>query len=282
MRIKLITDAPLHNLALLKISAYEKAEGNDVFLGHPMDAADKTYASWLYRTSPKYPADIVGGPGISYQRLPPEIEKLKPDYSLYKLDFSLGYTWEYCPRGCPFCVVPKLVAPKVHHSIWDFHDSRFKKICLLNNNTFSDPQWRETFEEIWEANLTIQDENGYDLRLMDEEKAEALARTRWDSQIHFAWDNLKDEKVILAGLALAKKHKLSAMVYVLMGFNTSPDEDLYRCQMIHSMGFDPFPTLYRQTKALRTFRRFIYLRYYRKFPTLSAAWQDYGANDGAR
>ena len=40
-----------------------------------------------------------------------------------------------------------------------------------DNNTFSDPQWHDTFEEIWDAKLTVKDENGYDLRLLDEEKA---------------------------------------------------------------------------------------------------------------
>jgi hypothetical protein len=47
-----------------------------------------------------------------------------------------------------------------HHSIWEFHDSSRSKICLLNNNTFQDKRWKETFEEIWDANLSVIDENG--------------------------------------------------------------------------------------------------------------------------
>ena len=272
----LMTDAPEHNLALMKISAWHKAQGDEVFLGGPADEADFSYASYLFNFSPKYKADVMGGPGLNPSLRLDGKFPIMPDYSLFPgIDYSLGYTWEYCPRKCAFCIVPKQNNPKTHRSIWEFHDARFKKICLLNNNTFSDPQWRETFEEIWDADLIVHDENGYDLRLMSEEKAEALRKTRFTRQIHFAWDFMKDEKLIICGLALAQVYQLNAIVYVLMGFDSNFEEDLYRCQKIHDLGFDPFPMLYKQTSALRRFRRFIYLRYYRSYPTIEAAWRDY-------
>ena len=278
MRVNLLTDAPKHNLVLMKISSYHKARGDTISLNHPQDPCDLSYGSWLFDFSPKYHADNQGGPGIDPGIRLDGFNNVKPDYSLFPIDYSLGYTWEHCSRRCGFCVVPKQHNPKEHHSIWEFHDSKFSKVCLLNNNTFSDPRWRETFEEIWDAGLTVMDENGYDLRLMDGEKAAALKRTRFEGQIHFAWDRIRDERAIIHGLRLAKEYKLNAMVYVLMGYDTTFEEDLYRCQRIHSLGFDPFPMLYRQTKALRSFRRFIYLRYYRQYKTLKQAWQDYGKN----
>jgi len=277
MKISLLTDAPKHNLALMKISSHHKAQGHEVFLGNPLEA-DKIYASWLFDYSPKYAAHEVGGPGISYRRLPPEIDQCWPDYRLFGLDYSLGYTWEYCPRKCPFCVVPKFATSKVHYSIWEFHDSLFNKICLLNNNTFSDSQWRVTFEEIWGANLTVIDENGFDLRLLDEEKAEALKRTRFEKQIHFAWDCMEDERVILRGLELAEDYKLDAMIYVLTGFDTTLEEDLYRCQKITDKGFDPYVMPYNargkqdsRSRRLRKFKRFIDSRCYR--PNVFEAWE---------
>ena len=276
MRIGLFTDAPKHNLALMKISAWHKAQGDEVTLNQPLGRYDLTCGSWLFDFNGHYPADINGGPGYDpLVRLPADIEAMKPDYSLYRVDYSLGSTWEYCPQRCGFCVVPKQNNPRVHRSIWDFHVPRFEVICLLNNNTFSDPQWRETFEEIWDANLIVRDENGYDLRLLNDEKAEALKRTRFKGQIHFAWDRLADEAQIRKGLDIARRWKLRATVYVLMGYDSSFDEDIYRCQVIHDYGLDPFPMLYRRTLALRRFRRFIYLRFYRQYPTLREAWEDY-------
>lgn len=271
MIISLLTDAPKHNLALMKISAWHKQRGDKVMLNFPLLRGDKIYGSYLFREGI---GEIVGGAGVDPAiKLPPEIEECKPDYDLYPIDYSLGYTWRYCPRKCEFCKVPKMNEAKKHKSIWDFHDPKFKKICLLNNNTFSDPDWRETFEEIWDADLSLI-EHGFDLRLLDEEKAEALKRTRFCGQPHFAWDLMREEKRIIAGLELLKDYRTKGMVYVLMGFETTLEEDIYRCQKIQDMGFDPFPMLFKETPALLKFRRMIYLRYYRK-STIQDAWEKY-------
>lgn len=278
MKINLLTDAPKHNLALMKISSWHKSQGDQIRLNQPLTwKADLTYGSYLFDFSPRYPCDIIGGPGVDPSIRLKGFENVRPDYALFPVDYSLGYTWEYCPRGCDFCCVPKQNSPKEHRSIWEFHDTKFSKICLLNNNTFSDPQWRKTFEEIWDAKLKVRDENGYDLRLLDEEKAEALKRTRFDSQVHFAWDLIEEEQLIIYGLTLARKYKLNAMVYVLVGYNTTRDEDLHRCQVINDFGFDPYPMPYnRGTKADRAFKRFICLRGYRQYRSLQDAWFQYG------
>jgi len=262
----------------MKLSANHKMLGDEVFLngvGH----FDYIYGSWLFDWSQKQPTDEEGGPGINPAKRLENFKESSPrDYKLFNLDYSLGYTWSYCPRKCGFCIVPKQNNPKEHHSIWDFHDSKFKTICLLNNNTFSDSQWKETFEEIWEANLIVRDENGYDLRLMDEEKAEALRKTKFEKQIHYAWDLMKDEKQILRGLKMAPK----GMVYVLVGFDENdPDiikplceDDFYRCQKIHDLGHDPYVMPYNGgTPELRKFKRFIDSRMYRKHKTLKDAWR---------
>jgi len=287
MKINLISDCKYHNLALMKLSTFHKHNDDQVYL-NGVGQFDMTIGSWLFTWSQKHPCDFEGGPGIDPTLRLGAYDNLKPDYDLFPVDYSLGYTWEYCPRKCPFCVVPKMNPPKKHHSIWDFHNPKFKKICLLNNNTFSDPQWRETFEEIWDADLTVRDENGYDLRLIDEEKAEALKKTKFDGYIHYAWDLMENEKQVLRGLKLAPK----GIVYVLVGFDeNNPDiirplheEDFYRCQKIHDMGFDPYVMPYnRGTSQLRNFKRFIDTRMYRKHkPTpenkgeaVKEAWKDY-------
>jgi len=277
VRINLITDAPHHNLALMKIAAYHKQQDDIVTLNWPLDPrTDLTYGSWLF-SKPLYACDVAGGPGdesLVANKLPPYFD-VRPDYDLFHLDYSLGYTWRYCPRRCRFCVVPKQNNPKVHNSIWDFHDSRFSKICLLNNNTFSDPQWRDTFAQIWDAKLTVID-HGFDLRLLDQEKAQALAMTRFDGFIHFAWDIITDESMIRQGLELARHYKLHALIYVLVGFDSTRMQDLHRCQVIHDCGFDPYIMPYNGgSVADRQFKRFIDLRMYRHYDSIEAAWHDY-------
>jgi len=278
MNINLITDAKYHNLALMKISTWQKANGHTVHL-NGVGQFDMTIGSWLFDWSIKQPCDLEGGPGIDPKiKLPDCLNSFKPDYDLFPIDYSLGYTWAYCPRKCPFCIVPLQHNPKEHHSIWEFHDSRFKKICLLNNNTFSDPQWRETFEEIWEADLAVRDENGYDLRFMDNEKVDALHKTKWATPLHFAWDQMKDEAEIIRGLKLLSKYHLRSTsngIYVLIGFNTTRKEDIYRCQIINDYGLTPYPMPYVKSRENMVFKRFINLHYYRQYKTIEQAWKNY-------
>ncbi len=229
MKISLLTDAPHHNLALMKLSTYHKKVGDEVSLNMPLWPADYRYGSYIFENSTRFGDQERGGIGANPKaRLPEEIEKLRPDYSLFNLKHSLGYTFRDCSRKCPFCKVPLLPRDKAHHSIWEWHDKDFNTIELLNNSTFYDPLWEETFKEIYEADLKVID-NGNDLRLLDDHKAWWIKRLRWVNQPKFAWDRMRDEKRIIEGMKLLQKHKVRAMVYVLMGFNTDAREDIYRC-----------------------------------------------------
>lgn len=281
MKINLLTDAPKHNLALMKISAYHKAEGDEVMLNAPIFPADYTYASILFeRNKNQFIADEYGGPIFPETILSKEVEAMKPDYDLYGLKSSLGYTFRPCFNTCDFCYVPKMNHPDVeHHSIWDFHNPKFKNILLLNNNTFQDPRWKETFEEIWDADLILEDANGYDLRLLDEEKAEALKKTNWLKWCFFAWDRIQDDALMIRGLEIAKKYKLKMRVYVLCGYDTTIEQDIYRCEKIIQNKFDPYIMPYLgKTKAsneARRFKRFIDSFMWRKYKTLKEAWDNY-------
>ena len=293
----------------MKISAYHKQQGDDVLLNMPLFPSDYTYASVLFEKNRKlFIADEYGGPAYEVQNnkgrvpideldcsrgrrwdnkksnrigvqniLKKEAQTIFPDYGLYNLDFSLGYTFRPCFRKCKFCKVNKMPHPDIdHHSIWEFHKPEFKKICLLNNNTFFDKQWKETFEEIWDANLTVIDENGYDLRLLDEEKADALKKTRFDNKLHFAWDRMKDEFEIRKGLELLKKYEINnTHIYILIGFDTTREEDLHRCQVLVDCGHDPYIMPYIRTRRNLDFQRFINTFMWRKYKTIKEAWGDY-------
>jgi len=256
----------------MKISSFQKALGNEVMLDAPL-FCDYSYASILYeKNAQKYQADEYGGPAFPASLLPDEVENMKPDYTLFPLDYSLGYTFRPCFRKCSFCKVNKMSHPdKKHHSIWEFHNPVFKKICLLNNNTFFDKQWKETFEEIWEAKLIVIDENGYDLRLIDEEKASVLQKTKFQGQIHYAWDLMENESNVLTGLSLVPR----GTVYILIGYNTTEEEDIYRCQKVKEYGHDIYIMPYNQSKKEKRFKRFIDSFTWRKYSTIQEAFNNY-------
>jgi hypothetical protein len=286
MIVNLITDAPKHNHALMKISTYHKQRGDDVYLNFPLMPSDRTYVSFLYSDSINsgISGDVFGGPafiGSNFHgrfnlSLPLDIELCAPDLGLYKIDYSLGYSFRPCFRNCAFCKVGALQHPDTdHHSIWEFHNSSRSKICLLNNNTFQDKRWKETFEEVWDANLTVIDENGYDLRLVDDEKAAALKRTKFQGKLHFAWDRMKDEKEIVSGLECLKRHKVKGSVYVLVEYDTTEAENIHRCQVLKDYGFDFYIMPYGGTVEGKKFKRFCDSFMWRKYVTIAEAWKDY-------
>ena len=68
MKISLLTDAPRHNLALMKISAWHKKQGDEVLLNMPLFPADYTYASVLFEKNIKlFNANEYGGPAYEIQ-----------------------------------------------------------------------------------------------------------------------------------------------------------------------------------------------------------------------
>lgn len=281
MKIQLLTDAPRHNLALMKISTYHKKGGDEVMLNMPLWKADYAYASWVFENGMRFGAQEAGGIGLDPKiNLPGGVEKERPDYGLFNLTHSLGYTFRACFRRCPFCKVPLMRQDKTHHSIFEFHDPKFDSIELLNNNTFFGPLWEETFKEIYKARLRVI-EHGMDLRLLDDHKAWWIKRLRWAAYPKFAWDRMRiDEARVIEGMRLLKNAGVKkATVYVLMGFDTSFREDLHRCEIIYSFGYYPWPMLHEPTELLRKFRRFIYLRYYKQHKTIAEAWRHYERRD---
>ena len=278
MRVSILTpDSKKPNLAAMKISTYHKAQGDEVRINFPLLPADKTYASIIFDDTILPPADVYGGPGYNPAvRLPDIIEKCKPDYSLYpNIDYSLGYTYRACHRGCGFCKVKDMNEPIDHRSIWSFHEKKFKKIALLNNNTFEDPKWRDTFEEIWDAGLKLKDVSGFDARLMNPDRAFAIAKTRFVGKFHIAWDFIKDNEQIFKGLQImfdagVKAYKI--MCYVLIGFDTTEEEDLYRIERLRDWKIDPFVMPFDKTNLYQE-KLARYVNHKAIFNTVE--WKDY-------
>lgn len=258
MIISLLTDAPKYNLALMKLSTFHKEQGDEVYLNQPLMKADKTYASILFAwNKTMFQADEYGGIQFPKVTLPKHIERLKPDYTLYNLDHSLGYTFRPCYRYCDFCLVKTLKHPDyLHHSIWEFHDKKFSKICLMNNNTFLDPKWKQTFEEIWKEKLAVM-EHGLDVRLIDEEKADAIKKTKFDGRIHFAWDRMRDEKLILRGARFLRERKITGRFYVLIGYDTTFEQDLHRCQELVNLEHVPYCMPFNNTQITNDIKNFM-------------------------
>ena len=104
------------NLALMKLSAWHKAKGDDVEFAVPLKKYDIVYRSKVFTFTPDdniawMAKSIVSGGtgyGLFHDQLPNEIEHMMPDYSLYDIeDEAHGFLTRGCPRGCKFCIVGK-------------------------------------------------------------------------------------------------------------------------------------------------------------------------------
>lgn len=256
---------PSPNLALMKLSAYHKAKGDQVFLNSPLWQPDIAYASCVFTWNAKRrtgltPDAIVGGSGIDLKaELPPDVEHIMPDYSLYSgIDYSLGFTSRGCLRRCPWCIVPEKEGQiKPWARIYEFWDRHHRKIILLDNNLLAAPNWRQTMEDLIAEDLEVDFNQGLDIRLVSEENVGYLKRVKsrqfrfgkkGRKTLRFAFDDIAYEGAVRQGIELLiesgiRSRRLS--FYVLYGFgddNTSVE----RVNILRSYNVDIYPMCYRE------------------------------------
>lgn len=274
MRVALIqVDGTQPNLALMKLSAWHKAQGDGVDVSPvPGVHYDRAYKAKVFDFSPEYPyrihADeiVQGGTGYDLTTvLPEEVEAICPDYDAFHVDHAVGYTTRGCVRKCPFCVVP--AKEGLIYRVADL--SNFwrgqERVQLLDNNLTASPKdFEQTCLQLIDAKVRTDFSQGLDLRLITVEQARMLRQVRLWKQIHFAWDNIGEEREILAGLARLKEaglayHKI--MLYVLIGFDSTPEEDLYRVETLRGLGVDPFVMPFLKSDPYqRRFARYVNMK----------------------
>ena len=262
MRVLLVDiDSKIPNLALMKLSAWHKSQGDEV--GFCIENPDKVYISCILTKNAGqargvarfYPdAEIdIGGSGVDLKKgLPEEIEEMKPDYDLYPSTYSQGFTTRGCIRKCSFCVVPKKEGTlyEWQHPVF-FHDDRFDTCMLMDNNLFGASRDWVTSVLTWfsDHNVKMLD-HGFDARLLTEEYAGMLKDIKHPKGIRFAWDHRNDEPAVINAIQLLKDagftqmHKIS--FYVLSGYNSGFEDALYRCNRLKEMGVSAFVMPYHK------------------------------------
>jgi len=269
-------DSKIPNLALMKLSAFHKSKGDTVEFYSPLfkHHYDKIYASKIFNFSDRSMLDesrmIIGGTGWDLKvSLPDEIENLTPDYSLYNYPHNIGFTQRGCRLRCSFCVVPekegKPYGVNTIEELWTQRDSDF--LVLLDNDFFGNPQWQDRIDELIDMKLKVNFSQGLNIRNIKENQATALAKVNFSNihgtkkQVHFAWDDPRHEKLIHKGLktcmdAGIKPYQMA--FYVLIGYHSTPEEDLHRVEVLRSYGADPFAMPYnKEDEYQRQFARWV-------------------------
>lgn len=251
------------NLALMRISAWHKAQGDSVEWFAPLEQYDRIYASKVFTFTPDdpyLPPDAIrGGTGYDVEsKLPPEIDATPPDYTIYpQFDAAYGFLTRGCPNKCPWCVVPRKeggVRPVA--DITDIictNTGIRRRVVLMDNNFLAAPRdfvIRQLVEMV--ANRIEVDFNqALDARLIDEQIARHLASVKFKPYIRMSCDtDVATEPVIAAMKRLrAAGYKRDFFIYIL----AKPGEVDSALRRIHALTLadrraSPFVMPYRDLK----------------------------------
>lgn len=295
-------DSKIPNLALMKISSYYKSLGEHVEFVRPGMGYEKIFASTVFTRSRSECEKLlehygdkleIGGTGWDlHKELDEKIEKMKPDYNLYSavdiagrmkgigtkehklkkateiVNAGMGFTSRGCIRECGFCFVPKKEGKFRHVAeISDLINSKSNVLILHDNNLTADPYCIDKLKEIKERKLIVDINQGCDVRLINEDIAHALSQVRHLRSLHYAWDLMGFEAQVMEGIKTLSKFvkPYKHMCFMLVGFNTSFEEDMYRFRKLTEMKIDPFVMIYNEKKdeKLKHFARWVNSRIYK-------------------
>lgn len=260
------------NIALMKLSAHCKREGDTVEWYTPFgERYNVVFMSKVFSFTPDYDlvinADRVvkGGTGYCISLingkevfdkaenivLPEEIEHIYPDYSLYNItDTAYGFLTRGCPRGCEFCIVVKKEG-KCSRKVADLSEfwNGQKNIILCDPNILACKDWRMLLQQLIDSKANVDFNQGLDIRLMTEEKAQMLNQIKI-REIHFAWDRFEDKELVLEKLKMYaevgkfKPGSHNAIVYTIVNFDTTFEQDLERIYTLRKLGYWAYVMIY--------------------------------------
>ncbi len=302
------------NLALMKLSAWHKAQGDQTTLVR-WDGAllallmfDKVYASAVF-TWNNEKADVLAGMGATVggrgfrkgTKLPPDVQAIAPDYTLYGIDYGMGFLVRGCIRDCAFCGVPEEEGlPWLDQSIDAMINPARKRpfLVLMDNEFFWNVKWAIAQLETFTARgIDWCPSQGLDIRCTTPALCAAVAASpfwnlhRTRRQITFAFDNAKIEARYRQGVEMLLRAGMKAwqlQSFVLVGFDEATcrprplhADDHRRIAVIREYGIDPFVMAYRDKDSgkmvadpeLRGFARWVNRRLYK-----TCAFADYVPN----
>ena len=231
-------------------SVVEWQEGNTVYLSvvftwHLPDARRRAMEARMmgYRVK-------AGGPAVM----------LMPDYladvaecnveqipALKRHNPDATFTSRGCVRRCQFCAVPRLEGELRELDHWE----PAPIVCDNNLLACSRAHFDRVIDRLQPFKGQVDFNQGLDARLLTQYHADQLATLKPLARL--AFDSVAYESSFMRAYERLRKAgfpKSRIRVYVLMGFQDTPEDALYRLRAVTNLGIDPNPMRYQALDTL--------------------------------
>ena len=147
-----------------------------------------------------------------------------------------------CTRSCPFCAVPKIEGSLLEMTAW------MNRPIIIDNNLLACT--RRHFDLVMDGLKAwpwCDFNQGLDARLLKAHHADRLAELN-NPLIRLSFDHVQYESDFMRSFQLLRKAgipKSQIRVYVLIGFDDTPEDALYRLQLVRSLGVKSSPMRYQ-------------------------------------
>jgi radical SAM superfamily enzyme YgiQ (UPF0313 family) len=276
------------NIALMKISAFHKSIGDSVNFHSPLfSRPDKCYVSKIFTFSNDYDyfpncKIFKGGSGYGVNKLPKEIEKMQPDYSLYNCEHAYGFLTRGCIRNCNFCIVPQKEGYiKENDDIENILQDKFKTAVLMDNNILAHEHGIKQIEKIIRLKIKVDFNQGLDARLIDDSIAMLLSKVKWLKPLRMACDKPSMKKPIEKAVNLLRKYKTTPKNYFVYALIEEEKEALDRIEFLRNLKVDPFAMPYRDFKNNHVDRKLKKIARWVNHKAIfnSVKWEDYNKKE---
>lgn len=201
------------------------AEGYEVFASGPAVQMQPYILDGVAKCNPPFPVD-----------------------ALWRHNPNATFTSRGCIRDCEFCIVPKIEGGIIEYKCWQ------PAPIVCDNNLLACS--RTHFDRVVDRLKGVRQvdfNQGLDARLLRKHHADRLAELDL-AFVRLAWDDIRTERPFYRAyerlrVAGIPKHKIR--VYVLIGFNDTPEDALYRLEAVWKLGVMPNPMRYQPLDAER-------------------------------
>lgn len=153
------------------------------------------------------------------------------------------FTTRGCPNGCKFCAVPKLEGD--FREITDFRPA---PIICDNNFTAASRKHQERVVDKLKSFPFVDFNQGLESGRFTPEFADLLGGLK--CKVRFAFDHVSFESKVKAAIDLCRARTTKDIgIYVLIGFNDTPDDARYRLDLVRSWGIRPNPMRFQPLDA---------------------------------